>query len=47
MILALVERGIDAGRLSADGVGAAEPILVDGVEDKLASRRVEFVVSAP
>ena len=47
VILALVERGIDAGRLSADGVGAAEPILVDGVEDKLASRRVEFVVSAP
>lgn len=47
VIVALVERGIDAGRLTADGVGAAEPVLVDGVEDKLASRRVEFVVSAP
>lgn len=47
VIVALIERGIDPGRLAADGVGAAEPILVDGVEDKIASRRVEFVVSAP
>lgn len=47
VIAALVERGIAADRLSAEGIGAAEPVLVDGVEDKLASRRVEFVVGAP
>lgn len=47
VIAALIERGVDAERLTSDGVGSAEPILVDGVEDKLASRRVEFVVSAP
>ncbi|MGA1344833.1 MAG: OmpA family protein [Ilumatobacteraceae bacterium] len=47
VIAALAERGIAVERLSAEGVGAAEPVLVDGIEDKLASRRVEFVVSAP
>jgi OOP family OmpA-OmpF porin len=47
VIAALVERGIAADRLTAEGVGAAEPVFVDGVEDKVASRRVEFVVSAP
>jgi OOP family OmpA-OmpF porin len=47
VIAALVERGISPDRLTAEGVGSAEPVLVDGIEDKLASRRVEFVVSAP
>lgn len=38
----LVENGIDAGRLQAVGFGESQPILVDGVEDKVASRRIEF-----
>ena len=44
IVAALVNLGVDADRLSAVGVGSAEPILVDGVEDKDASRRVEFAV---
>jgi OOP family OmpA-OmpF porin len=39
---ALVERGLDADAISAEGFGEQQPVLVDGVEDKLASRRVEF-----
>lgn len=42
--LALIERGIDEDALDVEGVGSDEPILVDGVEDKAASRRVEFRV---
>jgi len=42
---ALVERGLPADALSSEGRGQTEPILVDGVEDKAASRRVEFAVS--
>lgn len=38
----LVENGVDAGRLEAVGFGESQPILVDGVEDKVASRRIEF-----
>jgi len=38
----LVDNGIDAGRLQAVGFGETQPILVDGVEDKAASRRIEF-----
>jgi len=38
----LVDNGIDAGRLQAIGFGESEPVLVDGVEDKEASRRIEF-----
>lgn len=40
----LVERGLDPASLEAEGFGSEEPILVDGVEDKDASRRVEFRV---
>lgn len=41
---ALVDRGLDPGVLRAEGFGSTEPVLVDGVEDKDASRRVEFRV---
>lgn len=40
----LVDNGIDAERLTATGFGETNPVLVDGVEDKPASRRIEFVV---
>jgi outer membrane protein OmpA-like peptidoglycan-associated protein len=38
----LVENGIAEERLTAVGFGESQPILVDGVEDKVASRRIEF-----
>ncbi|MDJ0769028.1 MAG: fasciclin domain-containing protein [Ilumatobacter sp.] len=41
---ALVERGIAAETITAQGFGSERPVLVDGVEDKAASRRVEFRV---
>jgi outer membrane protein OmpA-like peptidoglycan-associated protein/uncharacterized surface protein with fasciclin (FAS1) repeats len=41
---ALVERGVDGGSIAAEGFGSTVPVLVDGVEDKAASRRVEFRV---
>ena len=37
-------RGLDPGSLESEGFGSERPILVDGVEDKDASRRVEFRV---
>ena len=40
----LIQQGIDGSRLVARGFGEAEPILVDGVEDKNASRRIEFTL---
>ena len=40
----LVANEIDEDRLTAVGFGEAQPILVDGVEDKEASRRIEFNV---
>ena len=44
---ALIVRGIAADTLMIVGFGGTEPILdADGVEDKVASRRVGFVVSA-
>lgn len=44
--VALVERGLSAEALTTIGVGGTEPILDSaGVEDKAASRRVEFVVT--
>lgn len=46
VVAALVERGIAEELLDAEGLGPAEPILVDGVEDRDASRRVEFRVEA-
>ncbi len=46
VLAALVERGVAADLLSAEGFGSSEPVLVDGAEDKVASRRVEFRVVA-
>ena len=45
----LVLRGVADGSITAEGFGSERPILVDGVEDKAASRRVEFrvVVATP
>ncbi len=41
-----VARGFDPDDVSSEGRGQTEPVLVDGVEDKAASRRVEFAVVA-
>lgn len=38
----LIDNDIDAARLQAVGFGESQPIVVDGVEDKAASRRIEF-----
>ena len=44
---ALVRRGLAADRLTSEGRGGTEPVLTaEGTEDKVASRRVEFVVVA-
>ena len=43
---ALVERGLSRGAVRYDGFGSTQPVLVDGEEDKVASRRVEFAVEA-
>ena len=44
---ALAARGIDPATLASDGRGSTEPINdATGVEDKAASRRVEFIVEA-
>lgn len=44
---ALIAQGLDATSLAAEGRGVTEPILdAAGIEDKNASRRVEFVVEA-
>jgi len=40
----LGSNGLDAARFTARGFGETQPIIVDGVEDKPASRRIEFVV---
>ena len=47
VVAALVARGLKSTQFVAVGVGSAEPVLVDGVEDKVLSRRVEFVVTIP
>ena len=39
----LVDAGLDADRFEAVGFGEEQPVLVGGVEDKDASRRIEFV----
>lgn len=39
---ALIARGLDAAGITAEGFGSQQPVLVNGVEDKDASRRVEF-----
>jgi OOP family OmpA-OmpF porin len=41
----LVERGVPDAVLAAVGLGSTQPILVGGVEDKDASRRIEFQVT--
>lgn len=41
---ALIERGLTAESIEAVGFGSEQPILVDGVENKDDSRRVEFRV---
>ena len=38
----LIDNEIDGDRLTAVGFGETRPLLVDGVEDKAASRRIEF-----
>ena len=38
----LVNAGLDVERFTAIGFGETQPILVDGVEDKEASRRIQF-----
>ena len=44
VVAALINLDIDPGRLTAQGIGSAEPIIVDGIEDAERSRRVEFVL---
>jgi outer membrane protein OmpA-like peptidoglycan-associated protein len=44
--LALVARGLPEATIIAEGFGSQQPVLVGGVEDKAASRRVEFRVTA-
>lgn len=39
----LVANGLEESRFTPQGFGETQPILVDGVEDKEASRRIEFV----
>jgi outer membrane protein OmpA-like peptidoglycan-associated protein len=40
---ALVERGIEAARMTADGVGAQDPIVPDSdLDNRWKNRRVEF-----
>ena len=46
VVSALIANGVDATTITAEGFGSERPILVDGVEDKEASRRVEFRVEA-
>jgi len=44
----LIDRGVPEDSITAMGFGSEQPVLVDGAEDKLASRRVEFrVVTTP
>jgi len=38
----LISQGVDGTRLTAEGFGESQPVLVDGVEDEVASRRIEF-----
>ena len=42
---ALVELGFDPDLIDAQGFGSQRPVVVDGEEDKVASRRVEFRVT--
>lgn len=43
---ALIERGVEADSITAEGFGSTEPVLgSSGIEDKTASRRVEFRIA--
>ena len=42
---ALIERGLAEEAVDFEGFGSSQPVLVDGREDKAASRRVEFRVT--
>jgi outer membrane protein OmpA-like peptidoglycan-associated protein/uncharacterized surface protein with fasciclin (FAS1) repeats len=44
--LALASRGLDADAITAQGFGEQRPVLSAGIEDKDASRRVEFRIEA-
>lgn len=46
VVAALTAQGMPSESLTSEGRGGTEPVLVDGVEDKAASRRVEFIVQA-
>jgi outer membrane protein OmpA-like peptidoglycan-associated protein/uncharacterized surface protein with fasciclin (FAS1) repeats len=41
----LIARGVPSGAITSLGFGSEQPVVVDGVEDKAASRRVEFRIS--
>jgi outer membrane protein OmpA-like peptidoglycan-associated protein len=45
VLAGLVARGVPAADLTSVGLGSTRPIIVDGVEDKDASRRIEFRVT--
>jgi OOP family OmpA-OmpF porin len=45
VLAGLVERGVPVADLVAVGLGSTQPILAGGVEDKDASRRIEFRVT--
>jgi outer membrane protein OmpA-like peptidoglycan-associated protein/uncharacterized surface protein with fasciclin (FAS1) repeats len=43
---ALIDFGVDAGTVTSEGFGSQQPVLEGGLENKTASRRVEFRISA-
>ena len=43
---ALIDGGLERSSVSWEGVGSSEPVIIEGVEDKVMSRRVEIIVSA-
>ena len=43
---ALIDGGLERSLVSWEGVGSAEPVIIEGVEDKVMSRRVEIFVLA-
>jgi outer membrane protein OmpA-like peptidoglycan-associated protein/uncharacterized surface protein with fasciclin (FAS1) repeats len=43
---ALVGLGVDQGSITSEGFGSRQPVLENGLENKTASRRVEFQISA-
>jgi OOP family OmpA-OmpF porin len=45
VLFSLAARGVPASDLTSVGLGSTRPIIVGGVEDKDASRRIEFQVT--